>query len=314
MPANLSEIEKRLWGAFARIKALDDAVEAVLVNDDTKRQFLGLAWKVEQLFKAILPDQAANELGPQRAAIRALDLKVRAPGAPVDISEVTEQVEALLDRSVTAEGYIIRHPPTETTAQDRVDLSKIDFDALAAQISRGRTRTEAERLKALLERHLEVMVRRNRTRQEFMDRFHEMIEDYNAGIISADEFLERLTEFARELTEEERRAISENLNEEELAILDLLLKPRVELTKDEEKRIKVVAQELLETLRDEKLVLDWRKKQQSRAAVRLTIEQMLDRLPNAFDTQLYQQKCDLVYQHVYESYFGAGRSVFEEAA
>ncbi len=159
-----------------------------------------------------------------------------------------------------------------------------------------------------------MMVRRNRTRQEFLDRFHQMIEEYNAGIISADEFLERLSQFAKELTEEEQRAISENLTEEELAILDLLLKPRIELTKDEEKRVKDVAHDLLETLRREKLILDWRKKQQSRAAVRLTIEELLDQLPEAFDKPLYEQKCDLVYQHVYESYYGAGSSVYESAA
>ena len=78
--------------------------------------------------------------------------------------------------------------------------------------------------------------------------------------------------------------------------------------------MKAVAHELLENLRHEKLVLDWRKKQQSRAAVRLTIEEMLDQLPEAFDKTLYQNKCDLVYQHVYESYKGAGESVYGSAA
>ncbi len=37
--------------------------------------------------------------------------------------------------------------------------------------------------------------------------------------------------------------------------------------------------DLLETLKNEKLVLDWRKRQQSRAVVRLSIEEILDRLP-----------------------------------
>ncbi len=202
----------------------------------------------------------------------------------------------------------------KAVGEHRVDLSRIDFDGLAKQFETGRARTDAARLKALLERKLEMMVRRNRTRQEFLDRFHQMIEEYNAGIISADEFLERLSQFAKALTEEERRAISENLTEEELAILDLLLKPRIELTKDEQKRVKDVAHDLLETLRREKLILDWRKKQQSRAAVRLTIEEMLDQLPEAFEKPLYKQKCDLVYQHVYESYYGGGSSVYESAA
>ncbi|MFG1691360.1 type I restriction endonuclease subunit R [Gemmatimonadota bacterium] len=298
---------------FERIKALDDAVEALLVNEDTKRGFIGRTGRVEALFKAILPDTAANELAPIRAAIRAVDLKLRAPGEPVDISMVTSQVEALLDRSVAAEGYIIREVP-DAGDEYRIDLSKIDFEALAKRFEKGKARTQAERLKALLERKLDVMVRQNRTRHDLLERFEKMIDDYNAGIISAEEFLERLSQFAKDLTEEERRGISENLSEEELAVLDLLLKPSVDLTKDERESVKGVAHELIETLRREKLILDWRKKQQSRAAVRLTIEETLDRLPEAFDKTLYEQKCDLVYQHVYESYFGAGESVYGSAA
>ena len=68
-------------------------------------------------------------------------------------------------------------------------------------------------------------------------------------------------------------------------------------------------------LKKSKLVLDWRKRQQARAAVRVTIEDLLDRgLPNAFTPELYKQKCDLVYQHVYESYFGGDQSIYSIAA
>jgi type I restriction enzyme R subunit len=298
---------------FDRIKALDDAVEALLVNDDTKRTFIGRAGRVEALFKAILPDTAANELAPVRAAIRATALKLRAPGTPVDISMVTSQVEALLDRSVGAEGYIIRGAP-DAGDEGRIDLSKIDFEALENQFDKGKARTQAERLKALLERKLEVMVRHNPTRQEFLERFQKMIDDYNAGIISAEALLELLHQFTIKLTDEEQRGISENISDEELAVFDLLLKPAVELTQDERESVKEVAQELLQTLRREKLILDWRKQQQSRAAVRLTIEKTLDQLPEMFDKTLYEQKCDLVYQHVYESYYGVGESVYGSAA
>jgi len=60
------------------------------------------------------------------------------------------------------------------------------------------------------------------------------------------------------------------------------------LTKKDEQQVKNVAREMLQTLKKEKLVLDWRKKQQSRAAVRLCIEEMLDRLPAPpFTPKLY---------------------------
>jgi len=299
---------------FDRIYLLDNAIEALLITDDTKRDFFVHAGKVHRLFRAILPDPIAAKVAPDCCAIRAIELKLHSPGEPVDISEVMAEVEALLDRSISAEGYVFRHPPDKTVAEHRVDLSKIDFDALAERFKHGRKRTEAERLRRIIEGQLHEMVRRNRTREEFLARFQEMIDDYNSGAISADEFFEQLMQFAKNLQEEEQRAIAEQLSEEELAVFDLLLKPRIELTKKEEKQVKEVARELLKTLTREKLVLDWRKKQQSRAAVRLAVEEELDKLPKEFTTELYQTKCDVVYQHVYESYFGAGRSVYSQAA
>lgn len=94
----------------------------------------------------------------------------------------------------------------------------------------------------------------------------------------------------------------------------MLTKPDVTLTKKEEQEVKKVAFELLITLKREKLVLDWRKRQQSRAAVKLAIEENLDRLPQTYTTELYERKCEAVYQHVYESYFGQGQSIYARAS
>jgi len=72
--------------------------------------------------------------------------------------------------------------------------------------------------------------------------------------------------------------------------------------------------ELLQKLSAEKLVLDWRKRQQTRAAVRVCIEETLDQLPRVYTPELFQQKCDLTYQHVYDSYFGSGGSIYQTRA
>src|SRR5208337_1182960 len=98
--------------------------------------------------------------------------------------------------------------------------------------------------------------------------------------------------------------VAEQLTEEELAIFDLLTRPNMKLSRKEKEQVKQVAQELLDTLKAERLVLDWRKKQQTRAAVQLAIEQVLDKLPQAYAPAKYQEKCGLVYQHVYDSYYG----------
>jgi len=105
-----------------------------------------------------------------------------------------------------------------------------------------------------------------------------------------------------------------SLSEEELALFDLLTKPDPKLTKKEEAAVKKVVTSLLETLKREKLVLDWRKRQQSRQAVRLCIEETLDNLPPVYTTEIYQRKCELAYQHVYDAYFGEGPSIYTTVA
>ncbi len=38
---------------------------------------------------------------------------------------------------------------------------------------------------------------------------------------------------------------------------------------------------------------------------------MLDKeLPRSYTPEIYQQKCDLVYQHIYDSYYGAAKSLY----
>ena len=57
-------------------------------------------------------------------------------------------------------------------------------------------------------------------------------------------------------------------------------------------------------------MLDWRKQQTTRAMVFTTIKDILDQLPRAYTKELYEQKCDAVYQHFYESYMGQGKSLY----
>jgi type I restriction enzyme R subunit len=145
----------------------------------------------------------------------------------------------------------------------------------------------------------------------YLEKFQKLIDEYNSGSYNVDTFFKKLIEFAQGLDAEEKRGIAENLTEEELAIFDLLTKPEMTLSKMEEKKVKKVAYDILETLQREKLVLDWRKRQQSRAAVRQSIEMILDDgLPGSYTKELFQNKCEVVYQHIYDSYFGQGLSIY----
>ncbi len=210
---------------------------------------------------------------------------------------------------------MIKEEPAAYDPGGLTDLSRIDFEALRIRFQKGRQHTEAERLKAAINARLLQMVRLNRTRTDYLERFRQLIEEYNAGSKNIQEFFEELVRFTRELNDEEQRTLAESLSEEELAVFDLLTRPAPDLSEKEKTGIKRVARDLLATLKGQKLVLDWRKRQQSRADVLVTIEGYLDHgLPQAYTTDLYEEKCALVYQHVYDSYYGGGQSIYSAAA
>jgi type I restriction enzyme, R subunit len=289
---------------FGLVRALDDAVDVLVSTDDIKRQYLLLADKVDRLFRAILPDFSANEFGPGRKAIVVLAEKIRSLAEEADISTVMDQVDELLDRSIAPKGYQI------SEVSNVVDLSRIDFDALKQRFENGRKHIEVEKLRGLIKAKLGVMLTLNKSRLSYYERFQKLIDEYNSGATNVDAFMAQLISITGELTEEEQRGIAENLSEEELAVFDLLIRPNLKLTRAEKEEVKSIARELLDTLKAERLVLDWRKRQQTRAGVQLVIEQVLDKLPSVYTPELYQTKCSAIYQHVYDSYYGPGKSIY----
>ena len=300
---------------FERVRLIDDAVDAILVNDESKRKYMSLAGSIVMIFRSILPDPKAGEFYPKQALFAILAEKIRSMVKEADISGVMKAVDELLDDSISTEGYVIRQPLEPSETEHLVDLSRIDFEALKARFEKGRKHIETEKLRSEINLKLVQIVRLNKSRTNYLDKFQKMIDEYNSSSYNIETFFAKLVKFAQELNAEEKRGIAEKLTEEELAIFDLLTKPEMTLKKKEEQEVKKVAQELLETLKNEKLVLDWRKRQQSRAAVRESIEVLLDiGLPlNSYTKELFQIKCDVVYQHIYDSYFGQGLSIYANA-
>jgi type I restriction enzyme R subunit len=294
--------------SFARTQLWNDAVEAILINDDSKQRYLALTQNANKLYKAILPDPAAGEFNPSLYAFAEITKRIKQLTPHSDITEVKAAVEEILDRSIGTLTYTIPE------SNQLIDLSKIDFDALKAEFASGYKHTETEKLKGIISRQLTQMLRLNKSRMNYLEKFQQMIDEYNAGSRNVEIFFADLVEFAQELNIEDKRAISEKLTEEELAIFDLLTKPDITLTEKEKHEIKKVAKDLLSTLKQEKLVLDWRRRQQSKAAVKVAIEDILDRLPDSYSPEAYQCKCQEVYQHVYECYSEAGRSIYTTAA
>ena len=310
---DLDRIDAADTETFERIAGIDDAVDKLLINDATKRDYLQRASQIYNLYKAILPDPAANDFNGICSLINIIAQKIKNLVPPADTSDVMEAIEDLLDRSIVPTGYIIEAAGDYET-HSTVDLSRIDFDQLRERFRTGRKQIEAEKLRGSINRKLSDMIRLNRSRMDYQERFEQMIAEYNEAGIDVDVWFNQLIELAGELNAEDQRAIAEQLSEEELAVFDLLTRPAPELTAAEKDEVKAIARKLLTTLQQERLVLDWRRRQQSRAAVKITIQTILDELPECYEQAIYDQKCEAVYQHIYDCYYGDGNSIYDVAA
>ncbi len=298
--------------AFQNIAQINDAMERILINDETKKGYLQLATSVTKLYKAILPDPDAHAFTKICQLIHIIAQKIRNLTPPTDISGVMTDVEAVLDRSIAPDGYRIQIP-AEGYDTEQIDLSQIDFEQLSERFNTQHKRVEAEKLRGAINNKLTAMIRLNRNRMDYQEKFEEMIAEYNAGTIGVADYFQRLFDFVNDLNEEDQRASTEDLSEEELAVFDLLTQREPDLTAPERDEVKDAVREMLETLKREKLGLDWRKHAQARAQVRLAVENILDdELPQPYTPELFNQKSEAVYQHIYDSYYGEGKSVYSE--
>ena len=297
--------------ALECIKNTEDAINKLLETEKEKQEFLKCSQNLNVLFKAILPDNEARRFAKIIFVSSVLSAKIReAMTEYVDKSEIkrlAQQVENLLNESISLKSYQIN-------AGEKLDLSKIDFEELQRRILKEKKFAMLEKLKAAINSKLNMLMQLNDMRKHLQEKFEKIIEDYNNGKLTMEQMYVRLVSLTNELTQEEKRHLDENLTEEELAILDILTKPEPKLSKKEFEAVKTAAKKLIEIIKKEKLVLDWRKKQSARAKVKEAIETICDEnLPEIYGKDLFQEKCNFLYNHFYDRYNNFKDNVYDAA-
>ena len=294
---DLAAMEALPQGGMALLSAIENAINALIGPEPVRRDFLGHEKFVDTLYRAVKPDPAAIAFSVRVAGIATLAAAIRAKLSPnpPDITTILQQISGLLDESIT--GHEIREagPPA-------IDLSKINFEALAKRFKESQHKnTDLEALKVAIAARLAKLVRLNRTRADFTEKFESLIESYNNGSRNIEQLFEELLKLSNSLDAEQERHVRENLTEEELVIFDILTRPAPELTTAERDEVKKVARDLLSRLKG-LLVLNWRQKAAARSRLKIAIEDSLDTLPAAYDRPMFAQKCSALFEHVYESY------------
>ena len=293
---------------FSKLGLFNGFADTLLASDELRRTFYVYENTVSALYEACKPEVLDQDKSRVVAALAYLRGVAEALIEQQDIDKIAQRISELLDESVVvnnAEKFKVK----EFEAQYQVikrgktwDLSQIDFDKLRKDFGAAVYKNiEIADLRGFIAHKLELMLQQNSTRGGFAQRFQQIIENYNTGGSSTEQYFEQLVQFSQDLRAEDERHIREGLTEDELEIFDLLRKDA--MTRDETQKVKLAAKALLHRLQDESpkvLVQDWYKTDQTRLIVRSAVAEVLDReLPQeSYDRVLFQAKCDNVFHLV----------------
>ncbi|MCI7401420.1 MAG: type I restriction endonuclease subunit R [Christensenella sp.] len=215
------------------------------------------------------------------------------------VEKARRQLSKILDSSVISKDSEEEETDLIINGEKVIDLSKIDFDNLKQEFRQVKYKEiQINDIKAYIEKLLEQMLNRNKTRRKFAERYQSIIDNYNSGTNDAEYYFEQLEKLLEELQDEQNRHIVEGLTEDELEIYDLLLVKGKNLNKEDTKKVKLAAKNLYKKLldnRDSLLVVDWFKDENTTLKLKNAIEDSLDQdLPISYDKDLFQSKTNLL--------------------
>lgn len=287
---------------FERNAAIAAAKEAANENDETRKRFEVMCRAVFSKFKACLTVTGVNRYRKHYEAINIIYKSLQKDREQADISDIIRQLHQVVDETIETRPGVVADNAS-------YDISRIDFDKLRREFERSAVkRTTVQNLKTAIEIRLQRLLERNPLRTDFQRHYEQIVAEYNRekDRVTIEQTFEALFQFIEDMTEEEMRAFSEGLDEETLAVFDLLKKP--DLSASEIKKIKAIAVDLLKTLKTEKLrITRWQDKEATRDAVRQTILDFLWNDSTGLPVDKYtegdvQVKADDVYRHVYRVY------------
>ena len=283
---------------FRRIRGLKDAVEAVYASDEAKRRFEILARQVFVRFKTLLMELSAFAYAERHDNIEAIYKKLVERRDTADVTELLKALHRIVNEAIRTQA-----PGDDQAESLTFDLSQIDMEKLRDEFSRKvqHKGTALQDIREVIEQKLAEMLARNPRRMDYQQKYEQIVADYNRekDRTTIEETFRRLTELMEELDAEQRRAVEEGLNEDELALFDLLKKDS--LGKSEREKVKQASRDLLASIKARLSKLDrfWEKEQTKADVEMFILDEIYASLPTPpFTVEDKRAAANEVYEHV----------------
>lgn len=259
-----------------RIKFIEEGYNALCKNDESRNKFGILAREVFKKYKALMPDNAIYEYKDKRDAINALYSLMTDNIDEADITHIVSRVQYVVNQSIESLNMVMEQ--VEGYGQ-KIDLSGLDFKKIEEEFLKvdGNKNIAVQSLRDRVAKKLNRLLDQNPMRIDFYERYQEIIENYNNGkeYATVKELFDALILLLGDLSEEEKRAERENLNDDELTVFDMLNSGK-KMNDKERVEVKDTARKLLEQLKNNEFKVElWAEKIQTASAVKKSINDYL---------------------------------------
>mgnify|MGYP003204024392 FL=1 len=263
-----------------RLKAIQNGADFVLSTDDIKKTYLQLTKQLKDAYVVSIGilDEDYKKKVLYYLAVRHFVQKVERGNLPTNITpeSINKHVEELIAEAIKGDEVEIL-TKVEDTEQNR-DI----WDLLSEEkVEKLRQSQPPHVFIKIMERLLKEAVREYRgynlvKAKEYSERLRKLLEAYNTreDDLKTDMTIVGLIAFSQEMVEEEAYAKKNNLTGRERAFYDALVanKSAIELMSDD--ILRVMAMEL-KAIVEEYATVDWSKKKDTRAKMRMQIKRLL---------------------------------------
>jgi len=295
---------------YEKNSAIVEAKEVINQSEETRKKFEILAREVFKKFKACINIPEVNNFRDKYGAIDIIYKTLQEDREKANITSIIKELQGIVDDAIKT------LPTVGVSDDDKIfDISKIDFDKLQKEFAKSKKKnTTVYNLSEQIEKKLQSMIAKNPIRMDLYKRYLEIISEYNLekDRVMIEKTFAELMAFMETLDTEDKRAMKEGLDEDTLALFDLLEKPN--LKSSEREKIKRVAKELLSKLKSEYLKIQglW-DKDATKAEMRTFIKDFLyadsTGLPaSEYTVEDVNQKAEMVYTYLYQQYLNEWRN------
>ena len=287
--------------SFEKLSLLKRAANAMCETAEIRKAYCTIASSLLKLWKYLDRGDITPEMKQRKDAIEAIFKELQQKRKHADITDLSVAINEIVNEHLEMDSG-----PALVAESRRFDISGIDFDLLRREFAKSKKKNLVLKdVQELLQERIAQMLAQNPSRINFYEKYQKIIHDYNQeqNRATIEKTFEELMNLSHDLTEEAKRYIREGFeNDEQLSMYDVLTKE--DLSKEDIKKLKVVAKELLEKIKSQLATMNHPfDKQDTKASIIVTIRDILWKgLPESYSDESINYYRDAVYNYVSQHY------------